>query len=44
MEGDLRVNGGAGSGKTTLLVSRYACLLKEYGIESANILCETFTN
>ena len=35
---------GAGSGKTKLLVSRYAYLVKEYGINSANILCVTFTN
>ena len=43
-EGYLRVIAGAGSGKTKLLVSRYAYLIKEYGINSANILCVTFTN
>lgn len=43
-EGYLRVIAGAGSGKTKLLVSRYAYLVKEYGINSANILCVTFTN
>lgn len=43
-EGYLRVIAGAGSGKTKLLVSRYTYLVKEYGINSANILCVTFTN
>lgn len=43
-EGFVRVIAGAGSGKTKLLVSRYAYLVKEYGINSANILCVTFTN
>lgn len=43
-EGYLRVIAGAGSGKTKLLVSRYAYLVKEYGINSANVLCVTFTN
>lgn len=43
-EGFVRVIAGAGSGKTKLLVSRYAYLVKEYGIDSANILCVTFTN
>lgn len=43
-EGYLRVIAGAGSGKTKLLVSRYAYLVKEYGIDAANILCVTFTN
>lgn len=43
-EGYLRVIAGAGSGKTKLLVSRYAYLVKEYGINSSNILCVTFTN
>lgn len=43
-EGYLRVIAGAGSGKTKLLVSRYAYLVKECGIDSANILCVTFTN
>ena len=37
-EGFVRVIAGAGSGKTKLLVSRYAYLVKEYGIDSANIL------
>ena len=43
-EGFVRVIAGAGSGKTKLLVSRYAYLVKEYGINPANILCVTFTN
>lgn len=43
-EGYLRVIAGAGSGKTKLLVSRYAYLVREYGISPANILCVTFTN
>ncbi|MCQ2610538.1 MAG: UvrD-helicase domain-containing protein [Treponema sp.] len=43
-EGYVRVIAGAGSGKTKLLVSRYAYLVKEYGIDSSNILCVTFTN
>ena len=43
-EGFVRVIAGAGSGKTKLLVSRYAYLVKEYGIDSANILCVTFKN
>lgn len=43
-EGYVRVIAGAGSGKTKLLVSRYAYLVKECGIDSANILCVTFTN
>ncbi len=43
-EGYVRVIAGAGSGKTKLLVSRYAYLVKDYGIDSANILCVTFTN
>lgn len=42
-EGFVRVIAGAGSGKTKLLVSRYAYLVQEYGIDSANILCVTFT-
>ena len=36
-EGSVRVIAGAGSGKTKLLVSRYAYLVKEYGIDSANM-------
>ena len=43
-EGYVRVIAGAGSGKTKLLVSRYAYLVQEYGIDSANIFCVTFTN
>ena len=43
-EGYVRVIAGAGSGKTKLLVSRYAYLVQEYGIDSFNILCVTFTN
>ena len=43
-EGYLRVIAGAGSGKTKLLVSRYVYLVSEYGINTANVLCVTFTN
>ncbi len=43
-EGYVRVIAGAGSGKTKLLVSRYAYLVQDYYIDSANILCVTFTN
>ncbi len=43
-EGYVRVIAGAGSGKTKLLVSRYAYLVQDYGIDSGNILCVTFTN
>ena len=43
-EGYVRVIAGAGSGKTKLLVSRYAYLVQDYGIDSAHILCVTFTN
>lgn len=41
-EGYVRVIAGAGSGKTKLLVSRYAYLVQDYCIDSANILCVTF--
>lgn len=43
-EGYVRVIAGAGSGKTKLLVSRYAYLVRDYGIDTASILCVTFTN
>ncbi|MCI8797450.1 MAG: UvrD-helicase domain-containing protein [Dorea sp.] len=43
-EGYVRVIAGAGSGKTKLLVSRYVYLVQDYGIDSSNILCVTFTN
>lgn len=43
-EGYVRVIAGAGSGKTKLLVSRYAYIVKDYGIDPKNILCVTFTN
>ncbi len=43
-EGYVRVIAGAGSGKTKLLVNRYAYLVQDYGIDSGNILCVTFTN
>lgn len=43
-EGYVRVIAGAGSGKTKLLVSRYAYMVKDYGIDPKNILCVTFTN
>ena len=43
-EGFVRVIAGAGSGKTKLLVRRYAYLVQDYGIDSSNILCVTFTN
>ena len=43
-EGYVRVIAGAGSGKTKLLVCRYGYLVREYGIDTSNILCVTFTN
>ena len=43
-EGKIRVIAGAGSGKTRVLACRYAYLVECLGIDSANILCMTFTN
>ncbi len=43
-EGFVRVIAGAGSGKTRTLTYRYAYLVNELGISTANILCATFTN
>jgi len=43
-EGYVRVIAGAGSGKTKALTSRYAYIVEGLGINSANILCVTFTN
>lgn len=43
-EEKVRVVAGAGSGKTRVLACRYAYLVEKLGIDSANILCMTFTN
>ncbi len=43
-EGYVRVIAGAGSGKTKALTTRYAYIVECLGINSANILCVTFTN
>ncbi len=43
-EGYVRVIAGAGSGKTKALTSRYAYIVEGLGVNSANVLCVTFTN
>jgi DNA helicase-2/ATP-dependent DNA helicase PcrA len=43
-EGFIRVIADAGSGKTRALSHRFAYLVNEIGIMTANILCVTFTN
>lgn len=43
-EGRVRIVAGAGSGKTRVFAHRYAFLVERLGIDSAHILCLTFTN
>ena len=43
-EGYTRVIAGAGSGKTRALTHRFAYLVQELGINTAGVLCVTFTN